>query len=147
MSLLKRKMLQYSFTFAAIMIFPYAEERNFPAPDHCFAHFKIEPHEKRWGSAHSLPWATVSASSVWRYELLVDASPSLHHEKNERVIRKVCAKTMQIRCSLWHPNKPAASFVYIIKNDDASKVIAIFEKAGKIILIYCGLNWMHWLCY
>ena len=41
MSLLK--MLQYSSTFAAFMIFPCAEERNFPDPDHCFAHFKLNP--------------------------------------------------------------------------------------------------------
>lgn len=65
--------------------------------------------------------------------------------KNERVIRKVCAKTMQIRCSLWHPNKRYV--LYILWKRCIGGYSNIPRKLGKLCCISCGLNWMHWLYY
>ena len=146
MSLLK--MLQYSFSFAASLHdFSLCWRKELPWSWPLLCTFQIEPTTRKDAQTAA---PTACHEQRWVRALCDDLSfrSMLLHRcltKNERVIRKVCAKTMQIRCSLWRPNKRYV--LYILYRNDASKVIAVFQENWKIVLYSCCLNLMHWLYY
>jgi hypothetical protein len=134
------KMLQYSLTFAAFMIFPCAQERNFLLlTTTAFCTFQIEPTRKDAQTAGpqrlSLPWAR------WRRALCDGPSfcSMLLHlciTKKRKGHKKGLRENDADLGALCDIPTTDTSFMYW--KDDASMVIAIFQ--GKLCGISCGLN-------
>jgi hypothetical protein len=94
-------MLQYSLTFAAFMIFPCAEERNFLLlTTTAFCTFQIEPTREKMPKRQALSGSACNGRGEGELCVTVRAFARCFSisasRKNEQVIRKVCGKTMQI---------------------------------------------------